>query len=158
MRLRDIENATLIWGVVSKEAIEKIKKSVPLVIIPEHRPFMTGLKYNCPRLRRENIAFVYCTDNALGLLFYKGAISNTMLFYKEKREEGVLGLSGSLYAALLSRLHNIPVEIMAQGNCSPDAFMDDVSVLGGKKFIFEENKSDCIVAPEDEFINWEHLK
>ena len=69
--------------------MQQLRQSANLVIVPENRPFMLGLKRNCPALKRDNIRFVYCNDNALSLLFYKGKIIKTMIFYKEKKDQAL---------------------------------------------------------------------
>jgi methylthioribose-1-phosphate isomerase len=158
MKLEGVKNAVLIWGALSAEGITKLKQERKLVIVPEHRPFMLGLKYNCPRLRKAEIKFVYCTDNTLGLLFYKGKIVKTMLFYKEKQEQAIVGVAGSLYVALLSKLHKIPIEIIPAPELAQDIFEGDAAALGGRKFILVEDKQEYVVKPEDELIEWEVLR
>ena len=157
MKLSDINDAVLIWGAVTTEQVNLLKQEGKLVVVPEHRPFMLGLKYNCPRLRRAEVNFVYCTDNSLGILFYKEKIKKTKLFYKEKKEEGIVAASGSLYVALLSKLHNVPVEpVPAPGNLD-SLYEGDASTLGGKDFILVKDKQEYLVMPEDDLIEPEVL-
>jgi hypothetical protein len=130
----------------------ELRRQRNLVILPENRPFMLGLKYNMSILKRAELSFVYCTDNTLGMLFYKNKIAKTMIFYKTKTDQGITAIAGSLYAAMLSKLHNVPISIFLQGNAPAGLFKDDVSVLGGKAFIAAPNKADSIIPADDEFI------
>lgn len=156
MKLKDLNNAILIWGIVSAQGIEELKQQGALVVVPETRPYLIGLKYTCQLLKKDNIDFVYCNDNVLGFLFYKGKIKQTLLFYKELSQEGIVGPCGSLYVALLSKLHNIPIKIMPQGQCSVTFLDNDVSTLGGNLVVQEHNK-DCIIRAGDEIVETEVL-
>lgn len=158
MKLVNIKNAILIWGALSSEAIEKLKQEQRIIIVPEHRPFMMGLKYNCPRLRKSEVPFVYCTDNTLGLLFYKNKIKKTIFFYKEKTDKGIVGFSGSLYVIFLSKLHAVPVEIMQGPESIQGNFETDASTFGGKKIILANDKQEYTVPCADELIELEILK
>ena len=44
MRLKEINFTLLIWGMPSKEGIEEIKKNNLLILVPEMRPYLLGLK------------------------------------------------------------------------------------------------------------------
>lgn len=156
MKLENINNAILIWGMLSQEGLDHLKEKKSLVVVPENRPYLIGLKHNIPLLKKEGIDFVYCCDNVLGLLFYKEKIEQTLLFYKELTQNGVTGICGSLYVALLSKLHNIPIKIAPQERSEiefPDA---DVSTLGGNLFL-EEREENCIIKAGDEVIETELL-
>jgi len=93
--IEDLKQSLLIWGVLSKEGIEFIKSKKERVIVPEMRPSLLGLKINIPLLKRNNIPFIYCTDNTLGFLFYKNKIKHTLLFFKEELSEGLRCITGS---------------------------------------------------------------
>jgi len=156
MKLDSISKATLIWGMISQEGLVHLKEEKSLVIVPENRPYLIGLKHNAPLLKKENIDFVYCCDNVLGLLFYKGKIEKTLLFYKELNQNGVTGICGSLYAALLSKLHNIPIKIAPQRRCEIEFLDADASSLGGNLFL-EDRQDNCIIRAGDEVIETELL-
>jgi methylthioribose-1-phosphate isomerase len=108
MKLDALKQAVLVWGPLSEEAVKRLKTQGSPILVAECRPSLLGLKHNLPLLKKAAVDFVYCTDNSLGLLFYKKKINKTLIF-------GGKGVSGSLYAALLSKIHNIPLEIIAPG-------------------------------------------
>ena len=87
MKIKEINHLTLIWGGLSKEGLSylrnKANKNKVVILVPENRPYLLGLKYNIPLLEKEKIPLVYCTDNMLGFLFYKEKIEETVLFCKE---------------------------------------------------------------------------
>jgi len=153
MRLDDLkDNCLLIWGAISEQGLEQLKAEGRLVIVPENRPHMTGLIHNAPLLRRHDVDFVYCTDNMLGLLFYKNKIKETFLFFRKFEENGITGVSGSLYAALLSRLHGVPIKTMPQAELEFESPDRDASSFSGKEFGLEPNENEIIVSPDDELV------
>lgn len=156
MRLEDINNTLLIWGPLSEQGIGKLKEEKSLVVVPENRPYLIGIKHNTFLLKQNNVPFVYCTDNMLGFLFYKKKIRKTLLFYKESKKEGVICVCGSLYVALLSRLHGVPIELFPQGSTSSNYLDEDASTLAGKKVILD-GKENFVEKPTDELISWEIL-
>ena len=151
MKLEDIKRAVIIWGAVSSEGISELKKE-PLVIVAENRPFLLGLKHNIPLLREAGINFLYCTDNIPGFLLYKGKIEKTYLFYREKSEQGLIGVCGSLYMGLLSKLHNVPIKFMAGSKIDLVNSDKDASTLGGRDFVFQNYKKMCIIGSDEELI------
>lgn len=158
MRLDDIERMTIAWGPISEAAVFEFRKESSLILVPEGRPYLLGLKYNIPLLKRENINFVYCTDNALGLLFYKGKIKQTLIFYRDKRNDGILSVTGSLYIALLSKLHNVPIKVSCAGGVDFGNLDKNTSTLDGRDFILGETKKDYIIESDLEFIPQEVLQ
>lgn len=158
MKLADINNAVLIWGPVSEQGLSYLKKEAKLAVVAENRPYLTGLLHNAPLLKKEGIGFVYCNDSALGLLFYKKKISEAIIFCKEEKNKGVKGFSGSLYAALLAKLHKVAVKVLPAGRFDAGALDKDARTLGGKTFILEQGKSDYIIEAEDELVTQEVLK
>ena len=158
MLLKDINQALLIWGIIPDDRLLQIKKQGRLVIVPENRPWMIGLKHNIPLLKGAGIDFVYCTDNMPGLLFNRQKITSTLLFCRQLKDEGIIGPCGSLYVALLSRLHQVPVEVIKEGDLSFDPPDTDASSLCGKPYVADQDKADSVVMANDEFIEWEILK
>jgi len=154
MRLEAIEKALLVWGPVSDEGITRIKQEGWLVVVPEGRPGMIGLRHNMIRLRRAGVKTVYCNDNVLGLLFYKKKIFKTFVFYKTKDEQGLTGFCGTLYAVLLSRLHQVTVEFLACPKPLPE-FTGNAGVLGGKKYILNDEMRGLVEEASDERIEGE---
>lgn len=157
MKLNDINNAVLVWGVVSDEGMKRLKEQNCIVIVAENRPYLIGLKHNIPLLKKEKVNFVYCTDNMLGLLFYKGKIKKTFVFCKQRKEENI-GICGSLYVCLLSSLHNVQVEIVPQAEVDFEGLDRDVSSLGARGFVLEEYKQGCIIEADDEVLTMPDLR
>lgn len=158
MKLNDIRKAVVVWGVISQEGIRTLKSTGSCVIVPEQRPHLVGLMHTIPLLKKEGIDFIYCNDNTLGLLFYKGKIERTYLFCKVLSDNGIWGTNGSLYLSLLSKLHGIAVEVFLGADWNPEGSDKDVSTLGGKDFVLEKNKENHIIGGYPEFIEWEVLK
>lgn len=157
MKLKEINKATLIWGLASREGLEDIKQGSSIIVVPENRPYMVGLKNNIPLLKEKGIDFIYCNDTSLGLLFYKEKIKETVIFFSQVVEEGIEAISGSLYVALLSKLHNVPIKIMEQGT-SNIAFLDnDASTLEGNLIVPKRDK-ECIIKADSEIIDEEVLR
>lgn len=152
MILKDINKAILVWGPISKQRLALLKEEKPLVIVPENRPYMIGIRHNIPILKKENIKFVYCNDNAMGLLFYKGKIAKTLVFVKEDKQQNIVGISGTNYVTILSRIHNVPVVTFNQDKAAFNLYIYDVSSLGEKSLITIENKTDVIIPPQDEVL------
>jgi hypothetical protein len=155
MTLNEIDKALLIWGPVPDETVEHIRLAGWLVVVPEGRPFMTGLRHNVQKLKKAGIKYVYVNDNSLGILFNKGKISRTMIFYKEKNDKGIKGFCGTMYVAILCRLHGVRIELIAATDLSSEG---SVESLGGKKYILKDNVKDFVVAAEDEIVDLKVLQ
>ena len=150
MILDDIKNkGLLVWGAISEQGLEQIKEGQDLVIVPENRPALTGLMYNTPLLKKHDVPVIYCTDNMLGLLFFKKKVRKTLIFYKKLVTDGIVGVPGTLYAAMLSHLHGVPIKAMPQAEMTLDPADEDASFFGGKKFVLEQYQRD-VFRPEDE--------
>jgi methylthioribose-1-phosphate isomerase len=159
MKLESINKKILVvWGAISFTGLSEIRQRGNLVMVPENRPFLLGVKHNIPLLKREGIGFIYCPDNALGLLFYKEKIERTLLFYCEKNEKGIKGICGSLYITLLSKLHKVPVEIIEETEVEWLSLDKDAATLEGKNFVIAENREEYIIKAEKEVVPWEILK
>jgi len=154
MKIEELNNPILIWGLLSKESLKLFKGRT--VLVAENRPFLYGLKHNIPLLKEHNIPFIYCTDNMLGYLFYKNKIKKTFIFYKEKTKEGFLAPGGSLYVSLLSRLHDVPVGPFLGAKVNFGDTDIDASTLGGKEIISGDVKR-WAEPSKDEVINAEVL-
>jgi hypothetical protein len=145
-----------VWGPASPEGIEHIRQLGWLAVLPECRPGMIGLRHNVVRFKKAGMNYVYCNDNALGLLFARSAIFKTIIFYKSKDDKGVAGYCGTTYVQLLSYLHKIGVEYMPSPQVLPD-LSGSVDILGGKKFVVANNPGELIIGAEDELIEMELL-
>ena len=155
MLLDDCKNMVAVWGPVSGHGLSRLKEAGDLILVPEQRPSLLGLKAVVPLLKGAGLDLVYCTDNMLGILFYKGKIKQGLVFYKQRQPGEVIASSGSLYFSLLSRLHNVPLEFIRQdelGFLAPDK---DASSLEGENFILEENTQEYIIEPCEESIEEE---
>ncbi|MCM8757701.1 MAG: hypothetical protein NC900_04370 [Candidatus Omnitrophica bacterium] len=157
MRLNEFDQAILVWGIISSESIAQLKSENTLIAVSEMRPYLVGLKHNIPLLKKADIDFFYCTDNMLGFLFYKNKIKKTLLFYKELKPQGLVGICGSLYVSLLSKLHSIPVQIIPQGKFNFKSSDLDALSLDGKCLILKKDIN-FVEAPKEEIVSWSVLK
>jgi hypothetical protein len=157
MNLNQINNAVILWGAASAEGIEYAVKSGDLCITAENRPGLIGLKHNIPLLQKKNIRYCYCSDNTLGLLFYKRKIKETIIFYKENHDQGIVAVCGSLYVLLLSRIHGVKVTVFSQGKVTVDLPDTSAATLNGKSFVVSEDKPYVMVG-NDEFIEWKEIE
>ncbi|MBU1121278.1 MAG: hypothetical protein ABIH71_03815 [Candidatus Omnitrophota bacterium] len=151
MKLEEIKNATVVWGALSEEGITFLKNRGGVVVVAEGRPGLVGLYHNVELLKKENIEFVYCVDNVLGLLFYKGKIGKMLVMCK-KIELGVLGRPGSLQAALLSKIHGVSVEFMVEGEFDFESRDKGAASLGGKMMVLGNDCGGCVVLGKDEVL------
>ncbi len=116
MRLEEMKEGLLLWGLPTRQGIAEIKKQVAAtqglyVLVPEMRPSLLGLEIT-KILTTEGIEHVYATDNMLGILFYKDKIKEVLFFYKDLADRHFSGICGSLYVCLLARLHSVPIKTM----------------------------------------------
>ncbi len=154
MKLGQVRNSTLLWGILNREALKNfIEKD--LLALPEARPYLYGLR-NIALLKREGFPCFYCTDNMLGTLFSHGKIRRSIIFYREENEKGFICPSGSLYIYLLSKLHKVEVRFFPQGELE-DCPDKDASSLEGRLLISREDV-DFVIKPQDEFIEKEKLE
>ena len=130
-----VEDAVLIWGPISQEGVEYLRFQGKQVVVCENRPYLLGLIHNKPLLEKEGFRIVYCTDNAIGRLFYENAVREVVLYCR--KEKGIIkGVSGSLYVWLLARLHNLPIKIFQQAEIDWHKIKDqDASTLGGNLMV-----------------------
>jgi hypothetical protein len=116
MRLNEMKEGLLLWGLPSRQGIAEIKKKVVTaqglcVLVPEMRPSLLGLEV-AKRLIKASIKHVYATDNMLGILFFKHKVKEVLFFYKDLIDQHFSGICGSLYVCLLARLHSVPIKTM----------------------------------------------
>jgi translation initiation factor 2B subunit (eIF-2B alpha/beta/delta family) len=114
MRLNEMKQGLLLWGLPSRQGIAEIKRKLAAayglyVIVPEMRPLLLGLEV-VKRLTEEGINHLYATDNMLGMLFFKYKVKEVLFFYKDLTEQCFSGICGSLYVCLLACLHNVPIK------------------------------------------------
>ncbi|MDP8259495.1 MAG: hypothetical protein P9L96_00595 [Candidatus Gygaella obscura] len=158
MKIDNLKESILVWGTLSDEALMYLKQpqkdNALNVIVAENRPFLLGIKYNVLKLNKENIPFVYCTDNMLGFLFYRKKISQVVICYKKKEKKSLLADSGSLFAVLLAKLHNVKVRAFPQGNLDYSTLDKNSATLDGKAMLLDEDK-DFVQETKDELIKEE---
>lgn len=112
--MNELGEVVLLWGVPSNKEITMIKERGEAnrdlcVLVPEMRPHCLGLEV-AKRLNKGGIKHTYATDNMLGILFYQNKVKEVLFFYKDVRDDHVVGMCGSLYVCLLAHVHNVPIE------------------------------------------------
>ncbi|MCD6319411.1 MAG: hypothetical protein J7M03_01890 [Candidatus Desulfofervidaceae bacterium] len=159
MRLEEIKQLLLIWGMPSDRGIKELKAAIKedkelSIFVPEMRPYLLGLEI-VKIFQRQGIPHSYGTDNRLGLLFYKRKIKETIFFYKSVNKKVFSGICGSLYVCLLSALHHVPIRTLKGGEINLTSLAKDASSLNG--YIFLKNQGAAIEA-KDEDVPWEIIK
>ncbi|HEY5544380.1 MAG TPA: hypothetical protein VIM04_14130 [Candidatus Binatia bacterium] len=102
------------------------------VLVPEMRPQLWGARVVAPELLGRKVPATLISDNMMGTLFARGEIRKLCLFYDSLTDEGASGICGSLLAARLARLHDVPIELFsgaAQRGATQDS---DVSTFLGR--------------------------
>jgi translation initiation factor 2B subunit (eIF-2B alpha/beta/delta family) len=116
MRLNEMKEGLLLWGLPSRKGMTEIKKEIAaaqglFVLVPEMRPSLLGLEVaRC--LAKEGIKHLYVTDNMLGILYLREKVKEVLFFYNDLTEQSFSGICGSLYVCLLARLHSVPIKAM----------------------------------------------
>jgi len=157
MDIDKLNNSLFIWGALEPAHLPRLLKYNGTVIIPEMRPYMIGLKHNLPLLKKQKISAVYCTDNMLGILLFKRKISEVVILYHQKREDGISAASGALYTAQLASLHGVKITLQPAGRLDYNTIFKDHSaaVFCGKP-IGEVSAKETVTVSED-FLRWEDL-
>ena len=114
MRLNEMKEGLLLWGLPPRQGIAEIKEQLAAaqglyILVPEMRPSLFGLEI-ARRLTKENIRHVYATDNMLGILFSKHKVKEVLFFYKDITKHHYSGICGSLYVCLLAHLHGVSIK------------------------------------------------
>jgi translation initiation factor 2B subunit (eIF-2B alpha/beta/delta family) len=125
MRLNELGEVILLWGVPSNKKIAMIKERGAsnrdlCVVVPEMRPHCLGLEV-AKRLDEGGIQHTYATDNMVGILFYQHKIKAVLFFYKDLIDDHLVGMCGSLYVCLLAHVHNVPIEPV-RGDATTQSF------------------------------------
>jgi methylthioribose-1-phosphate isomerase len=148
----------LVYGVPKKSDFASIARTLKLdkpahVIVPEMRPGLAGLQTVAKELAERGVPVQIVSDNMMGTFFGAGAIRRLYLFYNEIGTLGPLGMCGSLLAALLARVHDVPIELIAGEEAAPlDA---DVSTFLGRRVVPDAIK---IYPIEKEVVPWSLFK
>jgi len=131
MRLDDLNNSLIIWGKLSEEGLEYILAFGKVVILPEIRPSLLGLN-NRELLDKSNVSYVCCTDNMVGMLFYKKKIQEVLIF-GQKEKDNLKSIGGLSYIWHLAKIHGVRVKLFLNDDLDLDIFKDkDASTINGK--------------------------
>jgi methylthioribose-1-phosphate isomerase len=79
------------------------------------RPQLWGAQIVAPQLAARDLPVTLISDNMMGTLFAQGEIRRVCLFYERLTDQGARAACGSLLAARLARLHQVPVEVFQGG-------------------------------------------
>jgi translation initiation factor 2B subunit (eIF-2B alpha/beta/delta family) len=127
----------LVYGVPSRKQYAFLASAIKAeqaesVLVPEMRPQLWGAQVVALELLEHNVPATLISDNMMGTLFAQGEIRKLCLFYDSLSDEGMRGICGSLLAARLARLHNVPIELFS-GAVQRAATQDnDVSTFLGR--------------------------
>ena len=103
------------------------------LLIPEMRPQLWGAQAVARELNDRKLPVTLISDNMMGTLFRSGEIAKLYFYYNRLSEDGPIGLSGSLLAVQLARLHGVAVELSSGKepiSMPPD---HDVTTFMGKR-------------------------
>jgi methylthioribose-1-phosphate isomerase len=101
------------------------------VLVPEMRPALWGAQVVAPELNARNIPATLISDNTMGTLFAQGEIRKLCLFYESLSSEGPVGISGSLLAVRLARLHGVEIELFDGAHAKNQTRDRDISTFLG---------------------------
>jgi methylthioribose-1-phosphate isomerase len=159
MKVAEIKNSLLFWGVLSEEALVVLQANLmqgAVVLNCEMRPFGYGIGVNRQALEKARVPYVCITDNMVGGFFYRNQIKKVFIAYKKEQEGGFLCWPGSLYVFKLACMHAVKPEFVKGIDILP-ARDKDASTIAGKPVISEEKKQ-FVIAPEEELIPKEEVK
>jgi len=163
MKIDEVDELFLLVGVAEKASLKEEFKFLPknknsMILVPELRPYLIGLNYHVPILKKIDLPFIYITDNMVGYLFFKKKIKKTVLFYETKEERGLWSITGSLYFCLLSWIHKVPIKISSGKVIKSETFLDkDAKSIDGTPLIMNKNSENYIIPPQRELVRWEIL-
>ena len=102
------------------------------ILVPEMRPELHGALVVAHALLEHNAPTTLVSDNMMGTLFANGEIRKLCFFYNGLADDGPRGISGSLLAVQLARLHGVPIEIYSAAGGNDPALDWDVATFLGK--------------------------
>jgi methylthioribose-1-phosphate isomerase len=111
-------NYILLYGVPPKNQYAFLASALKAeraesILVPEMRPELWGAQVVVAELLERKVPVTLISDNMMGTLFAQGEIHKLCLFYDNLTDEGPNGICGSLLAARLARLHEVPVELFS---------------------------------------------
>ncbi|MFA7114567.1 MAG: hypothetical protein WC214_03785 [Candidatus Omnitrophota bacterium] len=157
--MEEITNMIVVWGNVQAAGFDVLMHEDSGVIVCEQRPFMYGLSV-AGQLKNKGLKVLYCSDNALGFLFYNKKIDKVYVFYEQKKDNKVICQSGTYYLCLLARQHNVDI-IFSEGiniKDSKDLRGPDAGSIFSKSFVMAKNTDKYIIKPEREEILIEEFR
>ncbi len=153
MKLRDLHNGIIIWGVPGEELFLFLETCSGLCILPEMRPSGIGLRINREICNIRNIPFCVCTDNMLGNLFFQKKIKQVVVFSMKEEKENIVCFPGTFTLLMLARLHSVPVKLLPAGLFQKDVLIDkDAQTISGKPLV-EQLKQEFLFSQESEIIS-----
>jgi len=125
------------------------------VLVPEMRPALWGAQVVAPELKARNVPATLISDNTMGMLFAQGEIRKLCLFYESLSSEGPVGISGSLLAVRLARLHGVEIELFDGAHAKNQTRDRDISTFLGNNIC---PAGVTIRTVEPEVISWTLLR
>jgi len=115
---KEREKFLLIYGIPKKSDYAYLSQALKAegcqsFLVPEMRPELWGVHVATRELLGRNFPMTLISDNMMGTFFAQRQIGRLCLFYTELSEKGVVGICGSLLAALLARAHGVAVELLS---------------------------------------------
>jgi methylthioribose-1-phosphate isomerase len=131
------ESYLLLFGIPRQEDhpfLSQVLKAqqAAAILVPEMRPELWGIHRIARRLVEKGLPTTLISDNMMGAFFAQGQIKRLCLFYSALKENGVVGICGSLLAVLLARRHGVPVELIAAEAAAEPPLDRDVSTFLGE--------------------------
>jgi methylthioribose-1-phosphate isomerase len=150
----------LVHGIPAEDGYELLADAVEAeaaesVAVPEMRPQLWGAQAVAPELLKRRLGATLISDNMMGTLFARGEIRRLCLFYDGVADNGVSAACGSLLAAHLARLHNVPVQWMKGAKPHGVSHDRDVSTFLGTRVCPE---GVAVYPAAEEMIPWSLLK
>ena len=102
------------------------------LLVPEMRPKLWGARVVARELLNLHAPVTLISDNMMGTLFAQGEISQLCFFYDRLTDNGVTGITGSLLAVQLARLHGVPIDLSRGEEHITGLPDNDVSTFMGK--------------------------
>jgi len=150
----------LLYGVPPKSQNTFLLKTLKAaqaesLLVPEMRPALWGAQVVARELLELNAPVTLISDNMMGTLFAQDEVSKLFFFYSRSADSGLTGLSGSLLAVQLARLHGVPIEPLSGEERITAPADHDVSTFMGKNI----SPAGVSIHPvEPELVPWRLLK
>jgi methylthioribose-1-phosphate isomerase len=128
----------LLYGVPPRSDYTEMLKALEAaqaesLLIPEMRPQLWGAQVVAPGLLELNAPVTLISDNMMGTLFAHGEIAKLVFFHHRLTDHGATGITGSLLAVQLARVHGVPVELRSGAQSLSMATDNDVATFMGNR-------------------------